>query len=260
MPYTGELDYSDHGDASPDHPPLILIHGAGGTRLSWPPQLRRLPGRRVLAVDLPGHGKTPGSGSDSIGEYARSIHGFLDAGRIDRAVLCGHSMGSAVVLCLALEYPERISALILIGAGARLRVNPEILALAAGESTHGEALRLVTAYSFSSQTSPRRVELAEKRLAETPRPVLYGDFLACNAFDVMDRLGQVRQPALVLCGEDDRMTPLRYARFLAERMPDARLEVVPEAGHMAMLEQPERVVAMIAEFIGRVGDLIPGCS
>jgi pimeloyl-ACP methyl ester carboxylesterase len=78
---------------------------------------------------------------------------------------------------------------------------------------------------------------------------LYGDFLACDAFDVMDRLGEVKQRTLIVCGEDDRMTPLRYARTLAERMPEARLEVLPGAGHMAMLEQPQRVNKLIIGFL-----------
>jgi pimeloyl-ACP methyl ester carboxylesterase len=249
MPFANEQYYFEHGEAAPVRLPLILIHGAGGTHLSWPPQLRRLPGWRVLAVDLPGHGRSPGKGRDSIREYAECILGFLDVCGIGRAVLCGHSMGSAIALCLALEHPERVSGLILVGAGGRLRVNPEILARAAGENTYREAVRLVTAYSFSSRTSRRLVELAERRMAESPQPVLYGDFLACDAFDVMDRLGEVKQRTLIVCGEDDRMTPLRYARTLAERMPEARLEVLPGAGHMAMLEQPQRVNKLIIGFL-----------
>ena len=80
-----------------------------------------------------------------------------------------------------------------------------------------------------------------RSLAATNASVLHGDFLACDGFDVMDRLGAIDRPALVIVGEDDHMTPVKYARFLADHLPRAQLNVIPAAGHMVMLEQPAAV-------------------
>jgi pimeloyl-ACP methyl ester carboxylesterase len=93
------------------------------------------------------------------------------------------------------------------------------------------------------------VELASRRLLETRQSVFLGDLQACDRFDVMARLGSVRQPALVICGADDLMTPLRYAQFLSNTIPNARLSVIPDAGHMVMLEQPRLVAESLLSFL-----------
>lgn len=249
MPYASGIYYFEHGIEATRTLPLVLIHGAGGSCLFWPPNLRRIEGIRVLALDLPGHGKSRGVGERSIEAYSERVLEFLEALGAERAILGGHSMGSAIALWLALERPEGVGGLILLGAGARLRVHPEILARCASDTAYREGLSLVVAHSFGQETPGRLLELAEKRMAATPQEVLYDDFLACDAFDVMDRVEEIRQPALVICGEADRMTPPRYAQYLVERMGDARLEIIPGAGHMVMLERPRRVEAVICNFI-----------
>lgn len=234
--------------------PIVLVHGAGGQRLSWPAEIRRLAGYRVFALDLPGHGRSGGHGQQSAQGYARAILDWMEALELRQAVFVGHSMGGAIALSLALDLPEAVLGLGLIGAGARLRVRPDILESLASEVTFQAAVRMILSASFSPSTPSRLVELAGARLAETRPSVLLGDFLACDGFDVMERVADVRQPTLVLCGAEDQMTPPRYAQFLAARIPGARLEIVPEAGHMVMLEQPRRVAGALKAFL----DAIPG--
>ena len=86
-------------------------------------------------------------------------------------------------------------------------------------------------------------------MAETRPSVLYGDFLACDAFDEIGRVASIRQPSLILCGADDQMTPVRYAQFLADGLPRATLKTIPDAGHMVMLEQPMAVAKALADFL-----------
>jgi pimeloyl-ACP methyl ester carboxylesterase len=249
MPYFDDLYYSDHGTNIIRGAPLVLIHGAGGTGLFWPPTLRRIRGYRVLAPDLPGHGKSGGADQRYIEGYASSVYELVRALEVESVVIAGHSMGSAIALWLALERPELVSGLILVGAGAKLRIDPRLLALCAEEDTYLNGVQLVTSYSFSSGAPRNLVELAEKRMAETPRAVLYGDFLACDSFDVMDRVGEIEQPALIICGEEDRMTPPRYAEYLEERLKNAKLVLIPGAGHMVMLEQAVKVQAAVQSFL-----------
>jgi pimeloyl-ACP methyl ester carboxylesterase len=95
-------------------------------------------------------------------------------------------------------------------------------------------------------------ELVDKRIAETRPSVLHGDFLACDGFDVSDRLSQVSCPTLVLCGEEDKMVPLRSSQFLADHIPGARLEIVPGAGHMVIQEKPQAVASALLGFLGQL--------
>jgi pimeloyl-ACP methyl ester carboxylesterase len=161
-------------------------------------------------------------------------------------------MGSAIALALAIHHPEYVVGLGLIGGGARLRVNPDLLNYAADLTTFYKAADLLVSFSFSSEASPRLVELASKRMQETRQSVLYGDLLACNRFDVIDSLGLVQQPTLVICGADDQMTPLRFAQYLSSSIPNARLSVIPHAGHMVMLEQPRLVADSLLSFLNDI--------
>ena len=111
MPTTNSLYYYAYQEENSDHPPLLLIHGAGGSHLYFPPELRRLNGFRVYAVDLPGHGKSKGTGKQNIDDYIQVIQNFMDEIGLSAAIIIGHSMGSAIALQLALTAPDRILAL-----------------------------------------------------------------------------------------------------------------------------------------------------
>lgn len=237
--------YRNGGDV-----PLVLIHGAGGSRLSWPPEIRRLRGFTVYAIDLPGHGKSPGVGCRSVEAYAQATIAWMQVTRLDQAVFAGHSMGAAVALTLALLQPERVRALALLGSAASLKVNPTLIELASSAATFARAVELIVRWSFSKQAPARLVELVQKRMAETPPEVLLADLLACDAFDASSQLSQVKQPALVLCGTEDKMTPLQAASSLAEALPNARLKPILHAGHMLMLERPDEVADLLAKFLG----------
>ena len=248
MPVTNNIFYFSNGAENATRPPLIFIHGAGGTHLHWPHQVRRMPNQRILALDLPGHGKSAGIGSQSISDYASQIVEFLDEMRMNAAVFIGHSMGSAIALMLALDFPKRVLGLGLVGSGARLRVNPQILESTASDLLFPHAIKLINEAEFSANVNPRLKELAAQRMNEIRPSVLHGDFLACNEFDVMSRLGEISKPTLILCGADDILTPVKYSEYLHAQIANSRLVIVPDAGHMAMLEAPQTVADEIDAF------------
>lgn len=188
----------------------------------------------------------------SINTYTLSLIDWLDAIDLHSAILIGHSMGGAIALALALDYPGRVLGLGLVGAGARLRVAPELLEQASNQTTFLNAVSFVIRRSFSPGAPTRLTELAARRMAETRSSVLYGDFLACDEFDIRDRLEEIRQPTLIVCGTDDQMTPVRQAQFLVSGIPNSMLKLIPNAGHMVMLEQPQMVAAAISEFVGAI--------
>lgn len=226
---------------------LVLVHGAGGSHLDWPAPLRRLREANVYTLDLPGHGRSEGTGRSSISAYRDFLLAFLDALGLERTVVVGHSMGGAIALDFALRYPYRLAGLILVGSGARLRVAPAILT---GISSDFEAtVDLIVDYAFDPSASEQLKRLGRQRLLNTPTEVLHGDYTACDVFDVMERLGEVRCPTLVIGGTADRLTPPKYAVYLRDHIPGAELVLVDAAGHMVMLEKPEVVARAISKFI-----------
>lgn len=249
MPFDTDIYYRYSQDVSAESPPVILIHGAGGTHLHWPAQVRRLPGHRIYALDLPGHGKSEGRGQQTIEAYCQSIIRWMESINVYRAVFVGHSMGSAISLTMAFNHPEHVVALGLVGSGARLRVAPVILENSASSTTFPVAVKAIMEMAFSPHTDPRLMQLAGERMGTTRPTVLHGDFLACNVFDIMEGLNKIRVPTLVICGQDDQLTPVRYSQYLADQISKAQLKIIPEAGHMVMLEQPQAVADELSAFL-----------
>lgn len=247
MPLLNEIYYHVYQEG--EQVPVVLIHGAGGNHLYWPAEIRRLAGYQVIAMDLPGHGKSAGRGHQSIPAYADQVMKWLQAMYLPRAIFVGHSMGGAIALQLGLNYPEYVLGLGIVATSARLRVSPQIMEETSHSTTYQNAIDHIIEWSFGSSSPDRLKELAAQRMAETRQAVLYGDFLACQEFDLIDRLADIQIPALVICGQEDKMTPLRHVQFLADHLPQARLEIVPDAGHMVMLEQPVQVAALLQDFL-----------
>ncbi len=252
MPVAAGLFYFSSGTDNLLRPPAVLIHGAGGDHLFWPPQIRRLDGQRVLAPDLPGHGKSPGLAHHTVSDYADAVVEFLEAINLNSAVIVGHSMGGAIALDIAARFPRRVLGLGLMGTGAKLRVAPDLLRGTAQPPTFPAAIRQLTDLSFSPQAESRLKDLATRRLAETRPAVLHGDLLACDAFDARAQLSRIQAPVLIVCGAADRMTPPAYSTYLRQHIPLARLELVPAAGHMVMLEKPEAVAGLLDDFLDSI--------
>lgn len=250
MPLEAEIYYQLYkGCEEGVRPPIIMIHGAGGNILHWHPQLRRIPNQRVYAIDLPGHGKSPGRGQQTIQGYSESVLAWMEVVNIHSAVFVGHSMGSAISLDITLSYPKHASGLVLIGSGVRLPVNPGLIEATSNETTYHKAVEQIITWSFSPNTSQQIKLLAEERMAETRPSVLNGDFMACNAFDVTEEISRIYRPTLILCGADDKMTPPRRSQYLADNITDAQIGIIPNAGHMVILEQPSAVASYINEFL-----------
>lgn len=250
MPFIGEIYYRGSIDRDRVNDPLVLIHGAGGSSLHWPHEIRYLPELSVLAIDLPGHGESPGEEKASIESYSDAVLSFLDQMGINQVLLAGHSMGSAIAMRMSLDHPDRVRGLVLVGSGAKLRVHPQLLEDCRSEETYPKVVSQLLAWSFSPTADQNLVRTAGKRMQELTPSVLLADFKACDAFDIREQVGDISQSTLIICGEDDQMTPVRFSQYLAERIRGSRLQVIPGAGHMVMLEKPRIVADLIGEFTG----------
>jgi pimeloyl-ACP methyl ester carboxylesterase len=232
---------------------LIFIHGSGDSAEVWAPLQSLLSGIETIAFDLPGHGARiaePGPEGMSVRDYAEDVYLKLMAQGIDNGVVIGHSLGGAIALRLAVDHPDLAQRLVLVGSGARLRVAPQFLEEA--RATGPEGSLTVTEMSFA----PGHEEQAQAFYAARPPTapgMLYRDLAACDAFDMMGELRDITQPALIIVGEADRMTPVKYAEFLNARLPQSELVVIPGAGHYVQIEQPEAVAAALRVWLAAHG-------
>jgi pimeloyl-ACP methyl ester carboxylesterase len=206
----------------------------------------------VYAVDLPAHGRSDGIGRQRIEDYSDDVLALMDDLRINRAVLIGHSMGGAIALDTAIRHPRRVLGLGLIATGARLRPDPAILRNASQAANFPVAVRQIGERSFAAATPARLKELVLERMGELRSSVLHGDLMACDAFDRMADLKGIDSPTLILCGLEDQMTPPKYSQYLHQQIAGSVLHIFKDAGHMVMLEQPDRVAEHLAQFLNSI--------
>jgi len=228
---------------------VVLTHGSGGNAGMWRKVMGGLAdGYDSLAVGLPGHGKSQGEGMKSIPEYREFMKDFFRVLGTQKIVLGGHSLGGGIAQDFALRYPEKLRAILLIGTGARLRVLPEALERL-GQMAEGKIEPRFEPWGFSPGAAPELLSEGEREWAKTSPRVRYYDMAACDQFDIMKELDQIRLPTLVVCGREDRLTPVKYSEYLKAKIPGSKMEIVERAGHMVMLEAAEALSRMILTFL-----------
>lgn len=253
MPIACGLYYHIYQNGEMNTPPVVLLHGAGGSHQYWPAEVRRLQRHRVYALDLPGHGKSEqSSGCQSVHAYADQVLNWMSVVDLRQAVFVGHGMGGAIALELALTNSEHVLGLGLLAAGSRLPISPSLLADAANSTTFYKAVDELAIRSHGDEAGAELASQTSKRLSRVRPSVLHGDLVACNGFDCTDRLVKVSRPVLVLCGAEDQVIPLRYSQVLANALPQACLEIIPRAGHLVMLEQPLAVARALETFLKQI--------
>jgi pimeloyl-ACP methyl ester carboxylesterase len=239
---------------------LVFVHGAGSNRDFWHEQRPAFPEAHYL--NLPGHTESrdrsaAGQGLRSVEHYADWVAGYIEAEALNSVVLNGHSMGGALALTLALRRPPWLSAIVLTGTGARLRVLPRLLDLLRAD--YPAAVDLIVEQSFAQPPggeltyAQRALRNGTRRqLLRTPQEVTLGDYEACDRFDVMSQVSGISLPTLCLVGAQDIRTPPKYSQYLHSQIKDSSLEVVEGAGHMLPLEQPEEYNRRLAVFLSGV--------
>ncbi len=223
---------------------VIFIHGSGASKLTWKYQLQAdLPNYTKIALDLPGHCESKGNGYSSISDYVDFIKQFIETLNLKASCLCGHSMGGAIVQLFALKYPNLTEKIIIAGSGAKLKVHQDIL-----KSTL-EGINYAKEWAYCEYTKKETIELAESDFNKTDKMVRYNDFLACNNFDIMQTVNQIKKRTLIIVGSCDRLTPIKYAQFLKDNIKNSQMVIIQDAGHMSMWEKPDDFNKAIQTFL-----------
>ncbi|MBV8637433.1 MAG: alpha/beta hydrolase [Candidatus Eremiobacteraeota bacterium] len=227
---------------------LVFIHGAGCTPSVFAQQLAAFPGS--TAPLLPGHG-TPGEPA-TIAEFADAVALTLERNDLHDVVLAGSSMGGAIALELALRREPRVRAVVLLGSSGKLRVAPAIFD--AIDRDFPGAARMLAGYFYAQPTE----ELLERSVAEmlaVGQAQTRRDFEACNTFDVLDRLGEIDVPLLVLSGEKDAMVSPKFSLAVADRVSGAQARIVEGTGHLLFIERPDDTNDALRTFVSSIDSL-----
>jgi len=227
---------------------IVFIHGAGGTGTFWQAQVAGLAERaNTLAIDLPGHGRSDGDGKDTIAGYARCVIDAIKRIDVPNPIPCGLSLGGAITLQLLLDCPNLLKAGILLSTGARLKVAPMIFE--ALEKDYNAYLTMICELIASPTTDSEIIRRWREETARCNPEVTLRDFQACNRFDVMQHIGTIALPVLVVSAEDDQLTPTKYGEFLKNSIPKASGSHIMDAGHILPMEKPEALNRAIKNFL-----------
>ncbi len=236
----------------PDKKNLFFIHGSGGVHTLWANQYGRLHKKfNIVAVNLPGHAPSGGRGENDIRRYSDWVRETLAAIGWEKSILVGHSLGAAIALRSALDYPKKLAGIVCIGAGMKMPVNSFFLEFlqSAPASIPAEIVELITKFSLAKENRASLSAPLQLSIARAKVDVMYGDLSACDRLDLTQEAGNISVPAMIVCGTQDKMTPPELSRALAAAVGDARLVLIEGAGHMVMLEQPEKFNAALTDFV-----------
>ncbi len=236
------------GHPAADAPAVVFIHGAAHDHTIWvmPARYFARHGMRVLAPDLPGHGRTEGPALTSVEALADWIDRVLDAAGVENAAIVGHSMGGLIAMSLAIRHPSRVRSLALLGVSVPMPVTERLLTAAKNNET--AATDMANGWSHSARgrlggnPNPGFWILGggERLIARSDPGVHHADLSACNAFQCDP--GLIASPTLVIAGDADQMTPIRSVRAVAAAIPNSRIVTLAGCGHAMLFEQPNQVL------------------
>lgn len=255
-----ELQYEALGSSAT---PVVLIHGFPFNHEMWGPQIELLERKfRVIAYDVRGHGKSGvGDGQYMLEIFVDDLIGMLDYLKINKAVLCGLSMGGYISLRAVERNPERVSALILADTQARADSNEAKLRRAAaiksvkvnGVSAYAESFVKAVFAPQSFTTKSDAVEKIKRIIQSNSSLGICGTLLAlASRTDTTESLPAIKVPTLILVGEHDAVTPPSASQEMHSRIPNSEIHIIPNAAHMSNLENPEEFNRHIMNFLGKL--------
>ncbi len=233
---------------SDDVKTIVFIHGSGGSHDDWMNQINSLKDNfNIAAPDLPGHGRSEGNGESEVSAYVEVIEKFIQSAGITRPVLVGHSLGAAICLEFAIRYKDSCAAIVPVGGGVRMPVNPMILD--GLKNDPAATISMIAKFSITKANREKYHAFIAEAISRVNPEITYGDFTACNRLDVTERISGITVPTLVICGKEDKMTPPSFSEYIRDNIPGAKLVLIPDAGHFAMLENPIAFNKTIADFV-----------
>jgi pimeloyl-ACP methyl ester carboxylesterase len=251
MPYCNELFYRsyENGEIDQKSTPLVLLHGSGGSHMAWPVEMRRINGQRVIALDLPAHGRSAGPACQSLDSLSIHLHRFFQDCGTRKIILAGHSLGAILALAYACAHPGQVRGIVLLSCGSRFSIPPalfEALQQARQKTQFIEQFNSLV-FDASFPQSERRAIL--EPLVKIDTSLLLMDVRICANYQLPGNLDKLTCPVMLVNGASDPITTPASARQLAYSLPKAALTILPQCGHMFLYEKTTRISLMLRDFL-----------
>ncbi|MEL0048634.1 MAG: alpha/beta hydrolase [Gammaproteobacteria bacterium] len=246
------------GHPTEDAPLIVFLHGAGMDHSVWvmPARYFARHGYRVMAVDLPGHGRSDGPALDNIDEMADWVKALIERipARPSETILAGHSMGSLICMSFAARYPDLAAKVLLLGTSAPMPV-ADVLLNAAQDNDHA-AIDMANTWSHgqrsmmgaSDNPGTSNLYMGERLLERVADDVYFRDFTACNGFST-ENYPAIETPTLIITGDEDKMTPPKAGMAVADMLKNSQITHLQDCGHSMLIEQPNQTLDAMAGFI-----------
>ena len=196
---------------------------------------------------MPSHGKSSKFSELSLKLYVYILNTFITSLKYEDVILCGHSLGGAVIQSYYFTHPSRVRALILVGTGGRLTVSP--VTLESLTTNYQEFLKALPSGAFYRKTSKDIIEAYISESSTIGPDVTFQDFSICDKFDTLEKTSSINIPCLIIVGAEDKMTPMKYSNYFHENININEYKIIQKAGHMVMLEKSEEFNKVIEDFI-----------
>jgi len=261
----GSIDWQQR---PPDRPALVFLHGAAMDHTIWTLPVRRFArkGYRVVALDLPGHGRSAGPALTRIEDLSSWLVEVLDKLETSSAMLVGHSMGSLIAFDFALKNPARCEKLALLGTSLPMPVGEQLLAAAKNNDPLAIEMSNIWSHSRTGRIGGGGVPgewplgLGKRLMQRAGVDLLYTDLAACNDYGALEDLPGVAaekvellpMPCLLVLGEQDLMTPSHRGQRVKDYFLEAKSVTIPNCGHAMLSEQPNAVLDALSEHMDQV--------
>jgi pimeloyl-ACP methyl ester carboxylesterase len=253
-----KIHYKKSDEIEPSRPTVLLIHGAAQRIATWNYQLDLLgnhPDFNIIAPDLPGHGRSEGKGRRSVAEYKEFLVRFIQTLGLNDIIPVGHSMAGGIAMLLTIDHSGLISACVLVDTGAKMPVAEESLKTV--KNNYQSFCDISPTRMYADVASDELKWEYKAGLLDTSPEVSYWDLIACNEFDIADRVGSIDVPTLIISGELDILTPVKYGEHLHEKIKGSSFHVIRGAGHFVMQEKPDEFNRLLLDFLHGCNKVLP---
>ena len=251
MPFSHDLFYRiyNEGDQTRNSFPLVLLHGSGGSHMAWPVDLRRSIMRRVIALDLPGHGKSSGTACQRLPALVQSLRHFMDELHIYRADLAGHSLGALLALDYAQTFPKRVHSLFLLSCGSAFNLPEGLFDSLLCPNQKNRFIEDFGRLAFSRNFPQNLRRNLLEPLKQVRTSTLLADLSICADYHLDGNFRKITCPTQLVNGADDPITTPASARELSQNLAHTSLDIIPKCGHLLLYEKTAHINKTMRSFL-----------